>query len=92
MTVLTLTKKGVGSYLVEVSGGDVITTHKVSVPTGLAEQLGGPGTSDERLLEESFRYLLEHESNTSILRTFSIDQIGDYFPGWSSEITRRLGA
>ena len=41
---------------------------------------GGAGTSDERLIEESFRYLLEHEPNTSILRKFSIDQIENYFP------------
>lgn len=92
MTVLTVTEQGTGSYLVEVSGGAMTTTHEVGVPAGLAEQLGGPGTTDERLLEESFRYLLEREANTSILRTFSIDQIGAYFPGWPSEITRRLGA
>jgi hypothetical protein len=92
MTVLTVTKLGAGSYLVEVSGGSVTTTHKVGVPAGLAKQLGGPGTTDEHLVEESFRYLLEREDNSSILRTFSIGQIGDYFPGWSSEIATRLGA
>jgi hypothetical protein len=90
MTGLTVTRQKPGSYLVEVAGGSKATTHHVDVPSGLAEELGGAGTSDERLVEESFRYLLEREANTSILRNFSIDRIGDYFPGWAAEISRRL--
>lgn len=92
MAELTVTERQPGSYLVEVSGGDSKTTHQVQVPAGLAERLGGPGTTDQCLVEESFRYLLEREPNTSILRSFSLDQIGDYFPGWSAEIAKRLGA
>jgi len=92
MTAVTVTKQSVGRYMVEITGDREATTHRVEVPEGLAEQLGGSGTSEERLVEESFRYLLEHEPNTSILRTFSIERIGDYFPGWGAEIARRLGA
>jgi hypothetical protein len=90
MSDVTVTKLGAGSFRVEVAAGDVTTTHAVSVPAGLAARLGGEGTSDEHLVEESFRYLLEREPNTSILRTFSIDQIGTYFPKWPSEIGKRL--
>jgi hypothetical protein len=90
MADLTMRKLGPGSFVVDVAHEGTATTHQVEVPEGLAENLGGAGTSDERLVEESFDYLLERESNTSILRKFSIDRIGDYFPGWGSEMERRL--
>ena len=90
MADIIVTPEHPGNYLVEVKGGGT-TTHHVRVPDGLAERLGGAGATDERLVEESFRYLLEREPNTSILRTFSLDQIGDYFPGWSDEMIQRLG-
>jgi hypothetical protein len=90
MTDMTVTEQSPGNFVVEVAGGGRPTTHHVDVPAGLAVKLGGAGTSDGRLVEESFRYLLEREPNTSILRHFSIDRIGDYFPGWGDEISRRL--
>jgi hypothetical protein len=91
MTDLTITEQTAGSFLVEITGRAAATTHRVEVPADLAEQLGGSGTTDERLVEESFRFLLEHEPNTSILRSFSIERIGDYFPEWAAEMSRRLG-
>ena len=92
MAELTVTEQQPGRYLVEVSGGGSTTTHRVQVPAGLAQRLGGPDMTDQGLVEESFRYLLEREPNTSILRSFSLDQIGDYFPGWSQEMAHRFGA
>lgn len=91
MAEIRVTPKDSGRYLVEVSSGDVTTSHDVHVPSGLAEQLGCPASSDMDLVEGSFRYLLEREPSTSILRRFSLDQIGSYFPGWSSEMASRLG-
>jgi hypothetical protein len=90
MSDLAVTKLDAGSFRVEVSADGITTSHAVTVPFGLAARLGGEGTSDERLVEESFRYLLEREPNTSILRTFSIDKIGHYFPAWASEMGQRL--
>jgi len=91
MTDITVSIEHPGRYIVNVSVGGVTTTHDVMVPAGLAENLGGSGTTDQQLVEGSFRYLLEREPNTSILRSFSLDQIGNYFPGWSEEMTQRLG-
>jgi hypothetical protein len=88
--VVTVTKEGPHSYLVEVVVGRSATSHHVEVPAGLADEIGGAGTSEARLVEESFSYLLEREPNTSILRRFSLDQIGDYFPGWASDVQKRL--
>jgi hypothetical protein len=44
----------------------------------------------KRLIEESFRFLLEREPNTSILRSFDITDISLYFPEYEREIRRRL--
>jgi hypothetical protein len=78
-----------GSYLVKVSDRRA-TEHTVEVPTGLAETIAGPGASDAELVRESFLFLLEREPNTSILRTFSVEVIGDYFPEWTAEMSGRL--
>jgi prolyl-tRNA editing enzyme YbaK/EbsC (Cys-tRNA(Pro) deacylase) len=87
---ISVTENAPGTYLVEVRGARTSTTHEVRVPRGLAEQIGGGGTTDPALVQAAFGFLLEHEPNTSILRTFSIDQIGDYFPGWSTDVAGRL--
>ena len=44
----------------------------------------------KRLIKESFRFLLEREPNTSILRSFHITDISRYFPNTNVEIRRRL--
>ena len=44
----------------------------------------------KRLITESFRFLLEREPNTSILRSFHITDISRYFPNTNVEIRRRL--
>jgi hypothetical protein len=90
MTRLSVTETRPGVYEVEVTGDKTTTTHVVEVPAGLAMKLGGGSVTDESLLEESFRYLLEREPQTSILCRFSIEQIGDYFPQWPEEISPRL--
>lgn len=91
MADITVTPQQPGRFLVEVKSGSVTTTHEVSVPKGLAGQMGVPNVSDQVLVHDSFRFLLEREPSTSILRSFSLDQIGDYFPGWSKEMAHRLG-
>jgi len=48
------------------------------------------GRSAEELLRESFLFLLERESNTSILTSFDLPLIGRYFPDYEQEIRTRL--
>jgi len=54
--------------------------------------LVGASVPPMRLIEESFRFLLEREPNTSILSTFDLPVIGRYFPEYEREIARRLSA
>ncbi|MGB4812724.1 MAG: hypothetical protein WBP13_09655 [Methylophilaceae bacterium] len=42
--------------------------------------------SVEKLLEKSFEFLLERESNTSILRSFELSDISKYFAEYEREI------
>lgn len=49
-----------------------------------------PGVDGKRLVEESFHFLLEREPVTSILPSFDIEVIEQYFPGYRREIGARL--
>ena len=65
------------------------TQHRVRVTKADTERLAA-GRSTEELIRESFRFLLERESNTSILRSFDLPVIGRYFPEYEQEIRKRL--
>jgi hypothetical protein len=65
------------------------TQHRVRVAKSDAERLAA-GRSTEELIRESFCFLLERESNTSILRSFDLPVIGRYFPEYEQEIRKRL--
>ncbi|MBV9008891.1 MAG: hypothetical protein JO354_06965 [Verrucomicrobia bacterium] len=44
----------------------------------------------EKFIEESFRFLLERESNTSILPKFNLSMIANYFPEYPAEVRKKL--
>ncbi|UCH06899.1 MAG: hypothetical protein JSV55_12535 [Deltaproteobacteria bacterium] len=66
------------------------TTHTVAVDPSYHERLTGGSVSVEKLVEKSFEFLLERESNTSILRTFDLPVIGGYFPEYEHTIRKML--
>jgi hypothetical protein len=76
-------------YEVRVSNGTT-TTHRVTLKEADRVRLGGTDISGDELIAESFRFLLEREPNTSILRTFDLPVIGTYFPEFEQEIQKRL--
>jgi len=76
-------------YEVKV-GGATQTTHRVTLRDTDRQRLGGKDVSAERLVEESFRFLLEREPNTSILSGFELPVIRRYFPEYEGEIRKRL--
>ena len=48
-----------------------------------------PGTTrPEDLVKRSFRFLLDREAPSMILRTFDLSEIGRYFPDYEREIRR----
>lgn len=76
-------------FSVEV-GGRSGTDHTVTVVQGAYEQLAPGNISAAELVEESFKFLLEREPKESILTSFNLTTIGDYFPEYEEEIKTRL--
>ena len=87
MAELTVDEVAPGTYAVSTG----TTTHTVLVPDGLPRALGCAQVPVAELVRCSFDFLLAREPATSILRRFSLEQIGDYFPEYRGEIRRRLG-
>lgn len=67
-----------------------LTTHRVRVSLPELDKYGGGTNADVAdLVRRSFEFLLTKESNTSILREFSLSTIERYFPDYTTEITQR---
>ena len=90
MTQVQVTAMGPREFGVTVSGEGVDTSHKVTVPESLVDDLGLPEVDEETMVEQSFEFLLEREPATSILREFPLTVISEYFPEYVDELRRRL--
>ena len=66
------------------------TTHIVTVQPDYAVKLTGGRVAAEMLVVRSFEFLLERESNTSILRSFELPVIARYFPEYERVIRTML--
>lgn len=62
------------------------TRHQVSLPGAYYRQLTNGKVTPEILIEKSFEFLLERESNTSILGRFELPTINRYFTEYESTI------
>jgi len=87
--MITVKYVAVEEWLVTVEGGRT-TEHRVRVSEAEAKRFGA-GRPIEELLRASFEFLLERESNSSILSSFELSVIGRYFPEFEREIGRYLG-
>jgi hypothetical protein len=91
MTDVTVTDLGDLRYGVEIADGESArSSHTVTVPQELLDDLQLTERDATRLVWESFQFLLERERPTQILREFSLDEIERYFPGYRSEILPRV--
>ena len=66
------------------------TQHEVHVSSDFYKSLTDGKTSHENLLKASFEFLLERESNNSILSQFDLKVISHYFPEYEKEMKKRL--
>ena len=83
-----MVEQATGTFRVTVRDDTGTTTHTVRVPEGLPGTLGCGQVPVVELVRSSFAFLLAREPATSILRTFSLDQIGHYFPDYPEIIAR----
>lgn len=75
------------TFEVTVSSG-VTTSHTVTVPQAYYEKLTNNRVTPEVLVEKSFEFLLERESNTSILRSFELAVISSFFSEYEENMTK----
>ena len=90
MADISITPAAPRVFRVEVCEGQGATTHQVTVPERLGETLELREDDLEQVVRESFRFLLEREPATSILRQFSLGDIARFFPEYPRELERRL--
>lgn len=86
-----MVRTGEHEYQVTVGDGESATRHRVRVPQRVHTELGLPDVDEERLVRESFVFLLEREPAAAILREFELDVIFRYFPEYGEELRSRLG-
>jgi hypothetical protein len=73
------------NYRIRIDESKTTTVHEVTVtPESLKRY--GQGATAERLLEASFKFLLERESKQSILARFDLSEIERYFPDYATRI------
>jgi hypothetical protein len=70
--------------------GNTTTTHRVTVTHSYYQKLTNNRVTPEMLVETSFKFLLERESNTSILSRFDLPIIERYFPEYEETIKDML--
>ena len=77
---------------VTVSDSRSSTTHAVTVSADDALDLAAATdvAHVQRLVEETFDFLLEREAKESILQTFDLSVVSQYFPEFDHEIRSRL--
>jgi hypothetical protein len=66
------------------------SVHVVTLKDAYHQKLTGGKVSPEQLIEKSFEFLLERESNTSILSRFELPLIKRYFPEYEKVIVTRF--
>ncbi len=89
MTEITVEPVSSGTYRVTVTENGSSTTHEVTASPANLDQLGSGGTP-EKLIEASFRFLLDREPKESILRRFDLSVISRYFPEYPMRIADYL--
>lgn len=93
---VTQTKSGAGgrTFAVTVDDGRGAASFTVTLSSEDHGRLSGDPAkvTPEKLVEESFAFLLEREPKEAILSSFALPLIARYFPEYPAEIARRLSA
>jgi hypothetical protein len=88
-TLIEVSRKDSKTFVVTVNARTT-TTHTVTVEPEYYDKLTGGKVTPEKLIEKSFEFLLERESNTSILSSFDLTLINRYFSAYEKSIAERL--
>ena len=89
MAQIAVARQDAETFQVTVTG-NTRTVHTVTLKEAYYQKLTGGKVTPEKLIEKSFEFLLERESNTSILSHFELPVIARYFPEYEKVIVKRL--
>ena len=64
------------------------TSHNVILTNDTYQNLTNGKVSKKKLIEFSFKFLLEREPNTSILSSFELSMISTYFPEYKKNVKK----
>jgi len=78
-------------FSVEILEDDDSTEHVVNVSNEVYQDITKGKVEVDVLVEESFKFLLEREGKESILPSFNLEKISEYFPEYKKEMRKRLG-
>ena len=70
--------------------GQTTTTHHVTLTHLYYQKITNRQVPPEKLVEKSFEFLLDRESNTRILSRFDLPIIERYFPEYEKTIKKML--
>jgi len=90
MAEIRVTHQQGDEYRVQVTDESGSSEHRVTVTGDQLRALGAEGRA-EKLLEESFRFLLEREPRSAIMARFELPTISRFFPEYPDVIGDRLG-
>jgi hypothetical protein len=77
-------------FHVHIREDDLATSHHVTVPESLINELQLPEEGLDKVVRESFVFLLEREPASSIMSVFSLDVISGYFPEYKENLLGTL--
>ena len=87
--MIDVERKGENEFLVVVKEGQSKSEHTVTIDQEYYNRLIGGAISKEKLIEESFKFLLDRETKESILRRFNLKVINRYFPEYEKTIREK---
>jgi hypothetical protein len=90
MADITVTPIGTRTFHVQIHEDNLETRHHVTVPEILIKELQLPEDCLDKVVRESFVFLLEREPASSIMSVFSLDIISGYFPEYKEKLLERL--
>ena len=86
---MSISIKKLSDDVFEVTVAETLTTtHTVTVTDQRLNDLTDNNVTKTQLLEFSFKFLLDKEPNTSILKSFDINVISRYFSDYRDEVKR----
>lgn len=65
---------------------EIETEHVISISDEIYKDLTNKKLSKEQLIDFSLKFLLQRECNSSILKTFAIEEISSYYPEYTESL------